>query len=102
MCKNINFFGVYITLFILFCYYIVDFFVFEVMFMKNDTYLFVISRNYKDPIKDAYDAWLFLAKAYEEGTIGQIENMDDVLEALDISQQLESAQILLKEFNIAE
>jgi len=70
--------------------------------MKNDTYLFVISRNYKDLVKDAYDAWLFLAKAYEEGTINQIENMDDVLEALNISQQFESAQILLKEFNIAE
>ena len=41
-----------------------------------------------DRVESAYLALEFLRQAYEENKIGEIENMEDVFDALDISGAL--------------
>ena len=48
----------------------------------------------------AYEALEFLRNAYEQGKIAKIENMDGLLDALDIAQELEYAKNKLKDFNL--
>ena len=49
----------------------------------------------------AFYALEFLSEAYESGTIIDIENMEDVLDALDISQDLEYLEQIIKDNYIA-
>ena len=56
--------------------------------------------NSHDAADRAYDALLFLRNAYDAGKIGEIENMEDVFDALDISGELELAQKRLKQYHI--
>ena len=62
--------------------------------------IFKTNRMYKNAIEDAADALRFLRVAYEENKLAEIENMEDVLQALDISQDLEYAISKLKELSI--
>ena len=48
----------------------------------------------------AFRALEFLRDAYERGLIGEIENMDDVFDALDIAQDLEYAHQRLDQYHI--
>ena len=58
------------------------------------------NRTYKNLVDDAFEALQFLRDAYENNRLNEIENMDDVLDALDISGDLEYALQRLKEFHI--
>lgn len=53
-------------------------------------------------IDRAHFALEFLRKAHKESKLNEIENMDEVLDALDISQDLEAANQKLHEFHIYE
>lgn len=48
----------------------------------------------------AYFALDFLRKAYEEGRLNEIENIEYVFDCLDISQDLEYAQQRLELYHI--
>lgn len=48
----------------------------------------------------AFEALGFLRKMVREGRLNEITNMEDVIEALDISQDLENANRKLKEYHI--
>ena len=61
---------------------------------------FSISRNYQDTVLDAADAINFLREAFESGKLNEIENFDELIEALDISGELEYAHQRLKDYNI--
>lgn len=56
--------------------------------------------HYSGKSDRAYEALEFLRDAYERGLIGEIENMDDVLDALDIAQDLEYAHQRLDQYHI--
>lgn len=58
------------------------------------------NRTYKNLVDDAFEALQFLRDAYENNRLNEIENMDDVLDALDISGDLEYALQRLKDFHI--
>lgn len=58
------------------------------------------NRTCKNLVDDAFEALQFLRDAYENNRLNEIENMDDVLDALDISGDLEYALQRLKEFHI--
>ena len=62
--------------------------------------LFKTNRIHKDLVDDAFEAMQFLRNAYESGRLNEIENMEDVLDALDISIDLEQALQRLKELHI--
>lgn len=59
-------------------------------------------KDRSDKVGEAYSALEFLREAYQAGRLDQIENMEDVLEALDISQDLEHAKERLRDFHIEE
>lgn len=48
----------------------------------------------------AYKALEFLREAYSEGKLNDIENMKDVFDALDISEDLEFAYRRLRDYHI--
>lgn len=50
----------------------------------------------------AYDALEFLRNAYMSGMLAEIENMEDVFGALDISQNLAYANQRLKSYHIED
>ena len=62
--------------------------------------IFKTNLNYRNPVEDAYEALQFITEAYKKGKLDEIENMEDVLDALDISGDLEYALQRLKEFHI--
>ena len=43
----------------------------------------------------------FLKKAHEEGKLNEIENFDDVLDAIDLISEVEYLQQRLKDYNIS-
>ena len=61
---------------------------------------FNTNRTYKSLVDDAFEALLFLRDAYENNKLNEIENMDEVLNALDISGELAYALQRLKDFHI--
>ncbi len=62
---------------------------------------FVRNINHKNDVEDLGAAIRFLRDAYEQGKVSEIENMEEVLDALDVVEQLERALRLLEENHIA-
>ena len=57
------------------------------------------THQFRDP-DEAYRALEFLRDAHERGKVAEIENMDDVIEALDTIEYIERLEGILKSYNI--
>ncbi len=66
---------------------------------EEDACAVFIAKGYSK-IDDASEALEFLRKAHKEGRLSEIQNMEQVLDALDISQDLEFARSALSDNHI--
>ena len=67
---------------------------------KEKIMKFVIEKKNPDRIEQVADAIEFLKKAFKEGKLKEIENFDDLIEALDSTQDLEYLCTLLEQNHI--